>query len=46
MTKETRVDAFRISLASVVMEVAHRTYNASRGKRIVEVCYGKRKKAK
>lgn len=38
MTKETRVDAFGISLANVVMEAAHLTYNAYRGKRIVEVC--------
>ena len=38
MTKETRVDAFVVSLADVVMEAAHLTYNASRGKRIVEVC--------
>jgi len=38
MGKETRVDTFGISLADIVIEAAHLTYNASRGKRIVEVC--------
>lgn len=38
MEKETRIDAFGLSLADVIIEAAHLTYNASRGKRIVEIC--------
>jgi hypothetical protein len=38
MKKETRVDAFGISLADVVIETAHLMYNASRGRKIIEVC--------
>ena len=38
MKKETRIDAFGISLADVVIGAAHLTYNAQRGKRIVEIC--------
>ena len=38
MKKETRARAFGISQADVVMEAAHLTYNASRGKAIVESC--------
>jgi len=38
MRKGTRVDAFGISLADVVIEAAHMTYNASRGRKIVEIC--------
>ena len=36
--KGTRIDAFGIALADNIIEAAHLTYNASRGKRIVEVC--------
>lgn len=39
MTKKmTRMEAFGKSLAGVVMEAAHLTYNASRGQAIVKAC--------
>lgn len=38
MEKGSRMDAFGLSLADVIIEAAHLTYNASRGKRIVEIC--------
>jgi hypothetical protein len=38
MEKGSRVDAFGLSLADVIIEAAHLTYNASRGKRIVKIC--------
>lgn len=38
MKKETRARAFGICLADAVVEAAHLTYNASRGKAIVESC--------
>jgi hypothetical protein len=38
MKKETRAKAFGVSLADTVIESAHLTYNASRGKVIVESC--------
>lgn len=38
MEKKTRVDAFAKALADNIIEAAHLTYNAQRGKRIIEVC--------
>jgi hypothetical protein len=38
MEKDTRIVAFGKALADVIIETAHLTYNAPRGKRIVEVC--------
>ena len=38
MKNETRARAFGISLADAVIEAAHLTYNASRGKAIIESC--------
>ncbi len=37
-TEKTRVSAFGIALADVVIEAAHLTYNAPRGRKIVEIC--------
>jgi hypothetical protein len=38
MKKETRATDFGVSLADMVIEAAHLTYNASRGKVIVQSC--------
>lgn len=38
MKKETRIEVLGISLADVIIEAMHLTYNAQRGKRIVEIC--------
>jgi hypothetical protein len=38
MKKITRADEFGISQTDAIMHAAHMTYNASRGKRMVEVC--------
>jgi|GEM_PF-3025561 len=38
MKKRSRATALGIALADVVIETAHMTYNAPRGKKIVEAC--------
>jgi hypothetical protein len=41
MKEVTRTETFGILLANVIMEAAHQTYNAHRGKKLVEVCIKK-----
>lgn len=38
MEKKSRATAFGVSLADAVIEAAHLTYNAARGKVIVKSC--------